>query len=595
MGKLRRFFARFLLKTLYRRLWLKTAVVMIVIITIPVVFLGFFLVENSQKTVRDSLLNSQREMVNRATGEISLWLKRVEDILSSTAEILGSMNLTPWQQETVLVGLALNQPLFMRISSIDLSGKAIASSDLGGTEWYFDPQATQKIMEKRIYISPVQFQKHPTPYVTVAVPVLTRKKLSGALLADVDLRSLWEIVDDIRKEKTGRAFLVSSEGSVLSHPDKKLVLRNEYLGGEGDVQLALAGKSGTREMRGEDGQEWLSSYAPVAQTGWVLIFRQNLREAYLVARVAGTQAWLIVILAEIVAIFVAVFIARRFSRPIQALCQEARGISEGRAGHPIRTKRRDEIGELISVFNDLAEKLKKARRNEKFSTVSEAASWVAHELKNSLAPVKSFLQLLPSRRSDDEFMEKFADIVPEEINRCERMLKEFSEFSRSQQLRKEEVGIEEAIREVLSMMSEEMKARGINVSFDKGPGLPRIYADPEKVRQIFINLVLNAIVAMPQGGTLGISLRAMRFFDGGSMNVQVRVSDTGTGISEERLKNIFTPFSSTKRDGMGLGLAISRKIAQQHSGDVSVESRLGEGTTFTVTLPAEASLREPII
>ncbi|MFA5096929.1 MAG: cache domain-containing protein, partial [Candidatus Omnitrophota bacterium] len=251
MGKLRRFFARFLLKTLYRRLWLKTAVVMIVIITIPVVFLGFFLVENSQKTVRDSLLNSQREMVNRATGEISLWLKRVEDILSSTAEILGSMNLTPWQQETVLVGLALNQPLFMRISSIDLSGKAIASSDLGGTEWYFDPQATQKIMEKRIYISPVQFQKHPTPYVTVAVPVLTRKKLSGALLADVDLRSLWEIVDDIRKEKTGRAFLVSSEGSVLSHPDKKLVLRNEYLGGEGDVQLALAGKSGTREMRGE--------------------------------------------------------------------------------------------------------------------------------------------------------------------------------------------------------------------------------------------------------------------------------------------------------------------------------------------------------
>jgi signal transduction histidine kinase len=590
MRGLKRGIKRFLLKFFYRKLWVRIAIILLAIVTVPVVLLGVLLINTSQEAVRNSVLNNYKQIIVRTAEEIELFVRRPQDILNSTAAMLGVVYPAPWKQETILVELVLEQPIFMRAASVDLSGNELASSEIGrGLSWDYPKEALEGAMKGKTYISVVKFLDNHTPFVTMAVPIKKMGKMTAALIADVNLRGMWEIVDNIRIGKTGNVFLVSNDGTLIAHQDKKRVLRNESLKGQKEVQSVLAGRTEAIEREDKSEGKWISAYAPISGLGWGIVLRQKQDEAYLFSKVMKMQSWIIIILSELVAILVSIFMGKFLARPIQTLASRIKMVAAGDLDHKIKIRMRDDIGELIRSFNEMTKKLKKARERERLSAIGEAVAWITHELKNSLVSIKSFIQLFPQRHKDEKFVHRFSELLPEEINRLERMFKELSDFSSHYELRITKTNVREIIDSILEIMREECIEKKIDIKYNsQGNNFHHIEADPERLKQVFMNLIINSINAMPEGGSLTVSIDLVKSETlSRPTHLEVKIKDTGQGISKEAQEKLFEPFHTTKNGGMGLGLSISRKIVEQHNGNIGLESELDQGTTFTIRLPIE--------
>ncbi|MCX5701620.1 MAG: ATP-binding protein [Candidatus Omnitrophica bacterium] len=588
MRRQKRLIKRFLLNFFYRKLWVRIAIILLTIVTIPVVLLGVLLINTSQKAVRSSVLNNHKQIVIRTAEEIGLFVKKPQDILNITAAMLGIVYPAPWKQETVLVELVLNQPIFMRAATVDLSGEEIASSELGKAfVWDIPKEALEEIEGGKVYISEVKILDNHTPFVTMAVPINKMGRRVATLIAEVNLRGMWDIIDNIRIGNTGRAFLVSKGGVLIAHQDKKRVLKNENMMEQKEVQLVLAGKTDAVELEDKLEGKLISSYAPIPGLDWGVVLRQQQDEAYLFSKVMKIQSWIIIIFSELVVVLVSIFMSKVFARPIKTLASRIKRVAAGDLDHKIKIKMRDDIGELIRSFNDMTKKLKKARLNERLSAIGEAVAWITHELKNSLISIKSFVQLFPQRHKDEKFVHKFAKLIPQEIERLEGMFKELSDFSSHSELKLARVNVKEIIDGVLEIMKEGLIEKKINISYNTQNDNYYIQADPERLRRVFMNLIINSVNAMPNGGLLTVSIGL-----GGNKYseipecLEVKVTDTGIGMSREALDKIFEPFHTTKDGGMGLGLTIGRKIIEQHGGNIYAESEINKGTTFVVRLPA---------
>ncbi len=587
MEQIKRRIKIFLLNLFYRRLWIKIAIILLALVTIPVALLGVLLINTSQNAVRNSVLNNHQQIVARAAQEIGLFVGKPQDVLNITAAMLGVNYPAPWKQETILVELVLNQPIFIRASSVDLSGQEIASSELGrGLSWDYPKEALEGIGSGKTYLSGVKFLDNHTPFVTMAVPIKKLGKIIGALIIDVNLRGMWDIADNIKIGKTGRVFLVSNDGTLIAHQDKKRVLRNENLKEKKEVQSVLAGKTEAIESEDKLEGKCITSYAPISGLGWGIILMQSQDEAYLFSKIMKMQSWIIIILSELVAILVSIFMSKVFASPINTLASKIHSIAAGDLEHKIELKRHDEIGQLIKSFNYMTKKLKKAKARERFSAIGEASAWIAHELKNSMVSIKPFVQLFPRRHMDKEFVDTFSKLVPQEIMRWERMLKELSDFSSHFELNLIKTNLSELIANILVIMKEKFLEKKINVEYNAQNAKFHITVDPERLEQVFRNLIINAVNAMPNGGSLTISTDLINTdIANKSYYVEIKIKDTGIGMSDDSLERLFEPFHTTKKGGMGLGLTISRRIIEQHGGSIRAESAPAAGTTFIVKLP----------
>jgi len=576
------------LKFYYRKLWVRIAVILLAIVTVPVVLLGVLLTRTSQEAVRNSVLSNYKQIAVRTAREIDLFVKKPQGILNSTAAVLGVIYPAPWKQETVLVELVLGQPVLMRAVSGDLSGNQIASSELGrGLNWDYPKEALESVIRGENYISAVKFLDNHTPFVTMAVPIKKMGRTIGILVSDVNLRGIWDIVDNIRIGKTGSAFLVSADGTLIAHQDKKRVLKNENLGGRREIRSVLSGKTEAIELEDKAEGKWISAYSPVPDLGWGIVLRQSQDEAYLFSKVMKMQSWIIIILSEMVAILASIFMGKVLARPIKALAFRIKRVAAGDLDHKIAVRTRDDIGELIKSFNEMTRKLKKAKEKERLSAVGEAVAWVTHELKNSLVSIKSFIQIFPQRHQDEKFVHKFSRILPEEIERMERIFKELADFSSNYELKTANIDVKGVMDGILEILKDGLAEKKIEVKYNPQDADFHMEADPVKLKQVFMNLIINSINAMPAGGSLMVSIGLVSAdVLGRPTQIEVRIKDTGEGMTKEAQGKIFEPFHTTKNGGMGLGLTISRRIIQQHGGDIRVESGLGDGTTFTVRFPA---------
>ncbi len=221
---------------------------------------------------------------------------------------------------------------------------------------------------------------------------------------------------------------------------------------------------------------------------------------------------------------------------------------------------------------------------DKLAALGTLASEVAHEMKNPLVSIKTFAQLFPRKFSDENFRDKFNEIIPEELDRLENVLGQLLNFARPSGVKFEPVDIVEVIDNILLLMDSEISKSQIKVEKQYYNHLPKPVANKEELKQVFMNIIINAIHAMPDGGDLTISVKV----SGESSDLmEISFRDTGCGIPEENLANLFNPFFTTKESGTGLGLAISQRIVKEHNGTIEVESQVGKGTTFTVKLPTE--------
>ncbi|HKV06159.1 MAG TPA: ATP-binding protein [Candidatus Acidoferrales bacterium] len=285
--------------------------------------------------------------------------------------------------------------------------------------------------------------------------------------------------------------------------------------------------------------------------------------------------------------------AARVTRPVRKLAEAAREVSAGNWNVHVDVRGRHEIGQLASAFNRMTEQLSEQRERlvqaERVAAWREVARRLAHELKNPLFPLQTTVENL--QRAKEQRPEQFEEVFREstgillaEIENLKTIVGRFSDFAKMPQPELGSVNLNEVVRGVVKLFEAQLGAVGrppIASELHLEEDLPTIQADAALLHRAVENLVLNAMDAMPAGGVL--MLRTTHR-DG---NVDLEVSDTGTGLTPEECERLFTPYYTTKQHGTGLGLAIVQSVVSDHGGRVSVESETGVGTSFHIELPTK--------
>ncbi len=280
------------------------------------------------------------------------------------------------------------------------------------------------------------------------------------------------------------------------------------------------------------------------------------------------------------------------TRPVKVLVESTRKLKSGDLDHRV-VDLRDEFGELAAAFNEMAGSLKeqmhKMQRTEQLVVVGELAAGLAHEIKNPLAGIKVAMQVLSEEASLSEEDRGVVKKVGQEVVRLESLMKNFLNFAKPAKPRLAELNINNLMNTILAFYVKSRpgtpdRPNTVIIAKDLQP-VPDTMADPMQLQQIFLNIVLNAVDAMPNGGTLGVRT----FFEKGPNLIHIEISDTGKGISREHAGQIFQPFFTTKPKGTGLGLAISKQLIEQHGGSIAAAGNPSGGTVFKIQLPLKTA------
>jgi len=285
-------------------------------------------------------------------------------------------------------------------------------------------------------------------------------------------------------------------------------------------------------------------------------------------------------------------------RPILHLNQTMKWAGRGDLTVRASAPGSDEVGELAAAFNRMMAELEEARTREKLQraqlahtekmvAVGTLAAGVAHEVNNPLAGVLACVENIQADPADTEMRLRYLELIRDGLKRIERTVANLLNFSRQRGITPEPTSINHNLRHVAELVAYQARKSGVEVRFDLDPAEPQVLADHNQMEQVFLNLMLNAIQAMPEGGMLTLRSRER---DG---KVVAEVSDTGRGIPAEVRDRIFDPFFTTREvgEGTGLGLAVSDSIVAAHGGTIVVDSVVGRGSSFRVTLDSVVPAR----
>src|SRR5580765_1590128 len=318
------------------------------------------------------------------------------------------------------------------------------------------------------------------------------------------------------------------------------------------------------------------------------------------------------------------FVWQVVGRPVKALERGTERLAAGDLGYQIEVRSRDEIGELACSFNEMSNQLKSehnenvawtrtleqrveqktrelkrahehALHTEKMASIGKMAAVLAHEINNPLSGILTYAKLVrkwtdrqemprdDGGRARRQEISESLDLIASESRRCGDLVKNLLTFSRTTPINLQPANLNQVVDRSLRLVQHQLDLAGIQVQAQLDPDLPPVVCDAAQIEQVILALVMNALDAMPQGGNLWI----VTSFSHEPDHVRIVVRDDGAGIPPEILPRIFEPFLTTKETGrgVGLGLAISHSILERHHGSIAVESDVGRGTTFTVTLP----------
>ena len=401
-------------------------------------------------------------------------------------------------------------------------------------------------------------------------------------------------------------FIVDEEGKIFDSTDKKDIERQFKIAypdeaqsiGPGDLSGAV-GKINDKEIgilhfpittSVEDSETGVSKNAK--RDIYIVLSMKRLQQV----KQEAERTRLIVFAALGLLLIAAITIfSGSITRPITELGRVAEKVAEGNLDFSAPVSGPKEMRTLSQTFNEMLSGLRSKRnleellqRAERSAVVGRLASGIAHEIRNPLNFINLSIDHLRAMFAPKEEPSRAQYIhmlttIKDELARLNRLVSDFLGYGRPAKLKIREVDARSLIEEVRDLVNTQAEQQGVTVSIEhNGHGDAKLQADSELIKTCFSNLMINAIQAMPSGGALNISLRPDNGF------LEIKFADTGVGIMPEDLAQIFEPYYSTKETGIGLGLPLTKKIIEEHGGKINVESGLGRGTTFTVTL-----LREP--
>ena len=566
-----------------RRITTRFALLMALAAVVPLVAYGFISILSLQRGTRDSVIAGNKNVVTRAAEEVRRYIVTNANLLKALAADLQDTGLDQRQKDQILKNYVLEFREYREVTLFDQSGAAIVSSRVGKPRLEVPRDNSRNVTLDSITMSPIRVDDDLLPTSTFAIHLTHLGEPAGWLAGGISLEEMWQMVDRIRIGDHGFAMIVAPGGELIAHgdPDKKaLVARGDNMN---DHPLVAAAR-GAREAVSAEYDNKLGAAFRIPELGWTVIVEQPASEAFANLAVLQRQLVVAISLALLAMIAVGYLFGRTFINPILVLKRGTQAVALGDLDTRVHIGSKDEFGELGEAFNtmaarlaDLQEDVKKQERQAMFGRV---AAGLVHDLLHPIQNVGNNTRLLLRDDIDADTRQDCGRIIDRELTTIRRFLDDLRNVVKPKPVERFAMDINTTVAEIVESMRPEGERHSIAVEGRFGAGALTIEGDRFALGRVFRNLITNAIQATAPGGRVTIATR--RTDD----RIEVTVTDTGSGIEQERLSAIFDDFVTTKRRGLGLGLAISKRIVEQLDGTITVASEMGRGTAFTLTFPA---------
>lgn len=449
-----------------------------------------------------------------------------------------------------------------------------------------------QMAEKRLIASVKKYTEELSSAIQISVEQMTAEDM------EVNEEALKEYVSQFKKRGVREISILNNEMEVIASSNPKKI--GQKIGAKIKQGIHPQDGLGSHEVLPADDtvSESHRSYdiiLPVVvgyeQLGFVHI-TMILDDFANILRSNNNKRLFVASIVFAIGIAVSIFLSVRYVKPINELAKATQRIAEGDLQEIPETGARDEIGGLTRNFNEMLKGLRENKRlqerlmaAEHLSKIGQLASGIAHEIRNPLNFINLSIDHLRKeyQPADPQKQEEFDGMmlnIKAEISRLNSMIGSFLDYGKPLALRPEKVFVEDIIKEALTIAERMICEQKLELKADYSKDIPALNIDRQQVKACFINIILNAIQAMPCGGRLSVNTS---FADGFAV---VKIEDTGEGIQEEHLAKIFEPYFTTKVAGIGLGLAIAKRIVEEHGGKIAVKSVFGKGTTVSVELPS---------
>jgi signal transduction histidine kinase len=564
----------------------------ILLLTIAAVFplLAYGLVSllSLQRGTRDSVVAGNQNVAVRAAEEIRRYVSTNAELLKALAADLQDTGLQPWQQERILRNYVLRFREFKEITLFDESRKPLASSRVGA------PGATVpetvSLTLNGVAMSPISIDQDLLPTAVFAIH-LTRLNLpDGWLTGEFSLEAMWQMVDRIRIGNRGFALVIGPAGELIAHgdPDKKALVAQSRNVQDHPLMREIGQSANaapvSSEYRSDDGTNELGVATRIPTLGWTVMVEQPTAEAYANAAVLRRQLGIGISLALLLMVSVGYFSGKAFITPILTLKRATQTVASGQLDARVDIDTGDEFADLGDAFNTMANRLielqENVKRQERQAMFGRVAAGLVHDLSHPIQNLGNSMRLLVREDLDAESRVSMRGTIERELETLKRFMDDLRNVVKPRPIERFPLDVNTSVTEIVDPLRAEGERVSVLVEAAYASEPLVIDGDRFALGRVLRNLITNAIQATQPGGR--VLVKTSRAGD----QIEIVVSDTGSGIAPERLPAIFEDFVTTKRRGLGLGLAITKRIIEQLGGTIAVQSELGRGTTFTVRFTA---------
>ena len=573
--------------------------------------------------IRSALAGENQKYAGLSRQQISRLIDNDIEIWKASGNLQRRLNaLSEKPAGRALAYFVRDNPSFKTLIAVDREGKAVAAA--GRLSSLYPEKQKQWLRSKVIGLGrpaisePIVSGKPASPSVLMCIPIIPGGigDLKGELLAEYSLAHA--ATERLVDENEIIAFLLAGDENrsmyILHPPDMASSTPVKFRNVDGGVSSERSGwfsieleRLGINALAGYAGVRGSTSPASVKYTGrrWLVV--QATPESYVMGPVNSMfiQSLAFALGVLILISLAGLALAQRILRPIHRLQQGVQEIGQGNLEHRIDVRSGDEIESLAFEFNRMADRMQKTQeqlqrrgkeleqrvnqlrrlqaqlmQSERMAATGELAAQIAHEINNPLGIIKNYVGIAKMLMPDEDSNRENLKIIDQEINRIAGIVRRLLKFAKPGSEDIQSVQVNQTLEELLALLRGQLFRRRIEIDVDLADNLPEVSTSTDQMRQVFLNLIKNAEDAMPDGGKLSVRTRYRKGL------IEIEIADTGCGIPPEDAKNIFEPFFTTKGvKGTGLGLSVSYGIIKNYSGEISVESEPGVGTTFTIQLP----------
>ncbi len=419
----------------------------------------------------------------------------------------------------------------------------------------------------------------------------------GNAVISADVRPEW-LLRPVATGQLYRVRLVDGQGLTLAHPDAAKVINHQDVSAQEVVKKALHDQvaRGAAEFDSPEGPV-LGAWARLTKSPGAVVVEVPRDEVFKATRELSVRSILFAAGVVLLALVLGIFVARRVVAPLLALQKTMARVSQGEYGVEAPVDGPSEIRAVGGAFNEMSRELVRRSdelqrthsqlvQSEKLSAVGELSASVAHEVKNPMVGIVGFAQLGQQSNSIEE-MHEFFQLIEEDTLRANKILQNLLEFARPPKVEMDTLELNEVVKATLTLCRHRLQMDGVAVETTLDVAAGRIRGNSSQLRQVLLNLMINAGQAMDGSPKKVVTVTTERLPDGRAV---VKVADTGPGMSAEVRQNLFKPFFTTKpgSKGTGLGLSVSKSIIEAHKGTIAVETEEGKGATFVIHLPGLA-------